>query len=99
MLATIPPDSSRDQKISRLLRSPFFNLSNHLHGSHLLCIPCRPKQRADISIFENRQVVEMLNKKSSLLAKVKKLSNAEEQSCPITGKIVPRIHGKIVNAK
>lgn len=72
MLAIIPPGSSRDQKISCLLRSPFFNLSNHLHGSHLLCMSCRPKQRAGTNIFENRQVGEMLNKKSSLLAKVKK---------------------------
>lgn len=97
MLAIIPPDSSRDQKISCLLRSPFFNLSNHLHGSHLLCIPCRPKQRAGTNIFENRQVGEMLNKKSSLLAKVKKLSN-EEQSCPsYYWKYCTRIHGKNVN--
>lgn len=72
MLATIIiilPDSRDQNKLSSAFS--FFNLSNHLHGSHLLCIPWRPKQQAGISIFKNRQVVEMLNKKAACLPKLK----------------------------
>lgn len=102
MLATniviIPPDPS-DQKISCLLRSPFFDLSNHLHGSHPLCIPWRPKQQAGISIFENRQVVEMLNKKAACLPKSKNCRTPRNKAVQLLEIItIPRIHGKTVSA-